>query len=62
MGGLPQAQIRHDHPSYAHVILQMSLTHWVKFEPYSYGQMLHQGEVPSLRAKPINCSECSQTI
>jgi hypothetical protein len=34
----------------------------VKFEPYSYAQMLHQGEVSSLWSKPINCSECFQTI
>jgi hypothetical protein len=30
------------YPSYAHIVLWMSLTHWIKFEPKIYAQMLHQ--------------------
>jgi hypothetical protein len=29
-------------PSYAHIVLQISLTHWVKFGPKFYAQILHQ--------------------
>jgi hypothetical protein len=28
------------HPSYAHIVLWMSLTHWVKFQPKFYAQIL----------------------
>ncbi len=33
--------MKHLHPSDAHIILQMSLTHWVKFLLKIYGQILH---------------------
>jgi len=28
--------MEHDHQSYAHIVFQMSFTHWVKFEPEFY--------------------------
>ncbi len=34
--------IEHAHPSYQHIILWVSLTHWAKFKPKSYAWILHQ--------------------
>jgi hypothetical protein len=45
----PCTSMEHAHPSsYAQRVFQMSLTHWVKFEPkFIYDQILHQCEVSS---------------
>jgi hypothetical protein len=37
-----------EHPSQAHVVLQMSLAQWVHFELKSYAQIEHQCIVSSL--------------
>ncbi len=42
------SSMEHVPPSYAHIVLKMSLTHWVKFEPKFYAQILHQCTVSSL--------------
>jgi hypothetical protein len=34
--------MEHTYPSYTQIIFQMLLTHWVKFKPKNYGQILHQ--------------------
>jgi hypothetical protein len=34
--------MEHAYPSYTQIIFQMLLTHWVKFKPKIYGQILHQ--------------------
>ncbi len=34
--------IEHAHPSYQHIILWVSLTHWAKFKPKSYAWILHE--------------------
>ncbi len=44
----------HTHPSCAHKVLQMSLSHWVKFEPKFNAQIVHQCIVFSLWPMPIN--------
>jgi hypothetical protein len=32
--------MEHVHPSYVHMVLQIWLTHWIKFEPKFYAQIL----------------------
>jgi hypothetical protein len=41
------------HTQYAHIALEMSFMHWVKFEPKFYAQILHQCVTSSLWAKAI---------
>ncbi len=43
--------MEHAHPSYAHTIRQMFLTHGVKLKPKLYTQILHQCVISSLCAK-----------
>jgi hypothetical protein len=43
--------MEHDHPSYAHIICQMSLTHWVKFKSNVFAQILHHCGVSSLKTQ-----------
>jgi hypothetical protein len=46
--------MKHAHSSYVRMVLPMSLTHWVKFEPKFYIQILRLCIVSSLRTEPTN--------
>jgi len=45
--------MEHVHSSYACVIFQISLTHWVKFEPKFYAKIVQQCVISSLWGHPI---------
>jgi hypothetical protein len=58
--------MEHAHPRHAHIVLQMSLTLWVKNQPTFYAHILHQCLVSSLWAEPTTgdhlvLSVCKQT-
>jgi hypothetical protein len=44
--------IEHGHPSYAHIVFQISLTHWVKLRPKCYAYIVYQCLVSSLWREP----------
>jgi hypothetical protein len=44
--------IEHAHPSYAHIVFQMLLTHWGKLKPKYYAYIVYQCFVSSLWREP----------